>query len=78
MEGYFSKELQLITNVKDYKTIKSLCGQWIKWLHDFNLKYQEKLETHTDSLALNLLDNSQHTFRLSRNTIVDLSLRFTQ
>lgn len=43
----------------------------------FSIKYHDKLENHTNSLALNLLDNSQHTYRLSRNSILDLSSRFT-
>jgi hypothetical protein len=40
----------------------------IEEITKFSVKYQEKLENHINFLALTLLDNSQHTYRLSRNT----------
>lgn len=44
----------------------------------FSTKYHQKLENHTNFLALNLLDNSQHVYRLSRNSILHLPSRFSQ
>ncbi len=39
-------------------------------------KYQEKLDKHPNHLAMNLLDNSVATYRLKRNHILDLTIRF--
>ena len=43
----------------------------------FSVKYHNRLENHVNFLALNLLDNSENTYRLSRINIFDLPLRFT-
>lgn len=42
----------------------------------FSSKYLEKLETHSNHLALNLLDNSENVTRLRRYNVLDLTLRF--
>lgn len=42
----------------------------------YSKKYQTKLEEHPNHLAVNLLDNSQSTFRLQRHHILDLRSRF--
>jgi hypothetical protein len=37
-----------------------------------NIKYLNKLENHSTALAVNLLDNSETTHRLKRNTVLTL------
>lgn len=41
----------------------------------FSRKYVFKLENHANSLAVNLLDNSAHVYRLKREDILNLQLR---
>lgn len=41
-----------------------------------SLKYQNKLNYHPNSLALNLLDNNNHVYRLKRVSPLDLPHRF--
>lgn len=42
----------------------------------FSGKYLSKLESHQNYLAINLLDNSDHVYRLKRHSILDLPNRF--
>lgn len=43
---------------------------------EYSEKYVHRLNNHINPLALNLLDNSDHTFRLQRATVLDLPFRF--
>jgi len=42
----------------------------------FSTKYQAKLDSHPNHLAMTLMDNSNAVFRLKRHSVLDLPYRF--
>jgi hypothetical protein len=46
-----------------------------QWYKKLNTKYWRKVENHTNTLAVNLLDNSETTHRLKRYTLLTLPER---
>lgn len=81
IQRFQSKVLRMVTNAPWYVTNETLH-------HDLQLrtikeeirnksdKYQQKLNNHVNSLAINLLDNSEDLSRLKRIKILDLPFRF--
>jgi hypothetical protein len=55
-------------NIHDDSQIKTVLSEIKKW----NTKHLRRLENHTNALAVNLLDNSDNTYRLKRYTVLTL------
>lgn len=81
IQRFQSKTLRTILNAPWYinndmihrdlqmKTVKGVVSEYSE-------RYLHRLENHVNPLAVNLLDNSEHTFRLRRATFLDLPFRF--
>lgn len=48
----------------------------VEEIERYTEKYLSKLDNHPNHLAVNLLDNSDHVYRLKRHSVLDLTSRF--
>lgn len=82
LERFQSKTLRSITNAPQYitnaeiSTDLKMCSVKSEIVRTSE-KYLNKLQTHPNNLALNLLDNSEDNRRLKRYYTLDLPYRFT-
>lgn len=83
IQRFQSKALRKIANAPWYVSNQTLHKDMkIPFVKEeitrFSENYLKKLEDHPNHLAVNLLDNSNTTYRLNRCPILDLPLRFNQ
>ena len=81
IQRFQSKCLRQIVNAPWYVSNKTLHSDLkMPYVNEeiskHSKKYQRRLENHANNLALNLLDNSNDTYRLKRANILDLPFRF--
>ena len=83
LRRFESQSLRIIANapwfVSNYTLQRDLEIPTIREdISKFSSRHQAKINRHQNPLAINLLDNSETTYRLKRHHVLDLTFRFSQ